>query len=214
MTGPSQSRRRVGILGGTFDPVHNGHLHVAQQVREKLALDKVLLIPTGTPPHKAGRRLQDARHRYAMAIIACHNLRGLEVSDVEVRRDGVSYTIDTVNLLAERMPGTDLFLILGADAAAEIHTWRNAERLIMAVNPVVVFRPGFPVDSSITALEGRIAPDAVDRLLGGCLEIEPVDISSTQVRDRLAAGEPVNGLVRHKVEEYIRSNGLYGVLPD
>jgi nicotinate-nucleotide adenylyltransferase len=202
--------RKVGILGGSFDPIHNGHLHVAQQVREKLCLDEVILVPTGSPPHKAGERLADARHRYAMALIASHNLRDLTVSDIEVRRRGVSYTIDTVRRLKENAGDTQFYLILGSDAVIELHTWHKAEELIKEVQPVVVARPGCSVDEAITGLEGKLSGSAIDKLLQGVLEIDPVKISSTEIRKRLAAGQHVKGMVRHEVEEYIRQHGLYG----
>ncbi|HHN45872.1 MAG TPA: nicotinate-nucleotide adenylyltransferase [Planctomycetes bacterium] len=202
--------RRIGVLGGTFDPVHNGHLHVAQQVREKLGIDEIILVPTGAPPHKAGRRLADAHHRYAMALIAVHNLRALSVSDVEVRRAGLSYTIDTVELLRQRFGGARIFFIIGADAAAELNTWREAEKLLSQVTPVVVARPGYSRELAVTGLEGGLSPAALDRLLEGFLEIETVDVSSTDIRERFAAGRSVRGLLRREVEEYIRRHGLYG----
>lgn len=200
----------VGVLGGSFNPIHNGHLHVAQQVRERLALDKVILVPAGLPPHKPRDALADARHRYCMAIVACHNLRGLEVSDLEVRNSEVSYTIDTVRRLKELAGGDTLHLILGADAVAELHTWKDAETLVWEVQPALVARPGWSLELAITRLEQQFRPETVERLLAAIVEIPAVPFSGTEVRRRLAAGQPVSGLVRWHVEQYIRQHGLYG----
>ena len=200
----------IGILGGSFNPIHNGHIHIAQQVREKLDLEKVLLIPTGTPPHKPKQELVEPRHRYAMSLIASFNLRDLEVSDIEVRRQAVSYTIDTVRQLKKVLRRRALYLILGADSVADLHTWRDAERLIWEAEPVIVARPGISTELAVTCLEGRFQPKSVERLLGVVLRIPQVSISGTDIRRRLAEGKPVKGLIRHEVEEYIRKHGLYG----
>lgn len=203
----------IGILGGSFNPIHNGHLHVAQQVREKLSLEKVILIPTGVPPHKPKEQLAAPRHRFCMALIACHNLRSLEVSDIEVRRKKTSYTIDTIRKLKRGLGRNDLHLILGADAVADLYTWKDAERLVWEAEPVLVARPGFSLEFAVTSLEEHFQPVTIERLLDAVVRIQVVTVSGSDIRRRLAERRPVKGLVRYEVEEYIRQHGLYGALP-
>lgn len=200
----------IGILGGSFNPIHNGHIHIAQQVREKLDLERIFLVPTGIPPHKPKQNLAAPRHRYAMALIASFNLRDLEVSDMEVRRKSTSYTIDTVRQFKAQLRRKDIYLILGTDSVADLHTWKNAERLVWESEPVVVARPGLSTDLAVTSLENHFRPKSVERLLDAVLRIPQVQVSGTEIRRRLGCGEPVRGLVRYEVEQYIRAHGLYG----
>jgi len=201
---------RVGILGGTFNPVHVGHVSIAQQVAARLGLARVILVPAGSPPHKDAGGLEAAHHRYAMACIAARGMRGLAVSDVEVSRAGTSYTIETVEALRREFgPEIDLVLIIGMDSLLELPTWKEARRLAETTSFAVVSRPGYSgVDWE--ALGAALGPEAAKKLEASVVEIaEPVEVSATEVRRRLAEGRPVVNLVRAPVARDIEEKGLY-----
>ena len=201
-------RRRIGILGGSFDPVHAGHLSVAQQVAGRLKLDEVILVPAGEPPHKAGRLAADKAARLVMARLAAHGLKGLSVSDLEVRRPGKSYTIDTLRQLkAEFGLEHEYFLIIGADTVGELPDWHRAAELLAEARFAVVARPGWEPDFDRVA--ARLGQAAADRLRAGLVETEPCAVSSTDIRKRAAAGEDITGSVRKSVADYIKDKGLY-----
>ncbi len=202
--------RKIGVLGGSFDPIHNGHISIAQQAAARAGLEKVLLIPTGVPPHKDPSGLAPAPDRLIMARLACRSMRRLEVSDIEVRNEGVSYTIDTVRELRKAL-GEDvrLYFIIGEDTVGELPAWRDAATLVAETEFVVVHRPGCqPADFEGVARE--LGPEAAEKLKDSVVKIEePADVSSTEIRERLRRGEGIAGLVRAEVEEYIRDRGLY-----
>jgi nicotinate-nucleotide adenylyltransferase len=186
---------RVGVLGGTFDPVHTAHVVVAVEVRSALALDRVLLVPAGDPWQKRGRVLASARDRLALVEAAVDGIEGIEASAVEVEREGASVTADTLEALAA--PGRELALVLGADAVANMHTWRRLEETRHLATLVVVEREG---EHALPPGPGwKVEHVAIPRL----------DVSSTDVRARLAAGRPIDGLVPPEVVRAIRSRGLY-----
>lgn len=206
----SGSNPRIGVLGGTFNPVHLGHLIVAQTAMERFELGRVLFIPCASPPHKNGPGLAEGRHRLAMLQSAIEGDLRFEVSDVELQRGGRSYTIDTVRALHERFPGADFCFIIGADTLTELHTWREIETLLTLVRFVTVARPGTdlaPLRARPDRL--RLPPPWPERLLADVAEARQVDISSSDIRYRLAEGMSIRYLVPVGVEMYITEHHLY-----
>lgn len=209
---------RLGVLGGTFDPVHEGHLAVGRAAAAAFALDEVRLVPSRVPPHRGGPQAS-GHHRFAMAALATQDEPRWTVSDDELRRDGASYTFDTLTALAaaEGLAATQIFFLIGSDAFADIATWSRYPAVLDLAHFVVVTRPGLGVE----ALRARV-PDltarcgAVDdtrtaaRTSIVLLEVTTPDVSSTAVRARAARGDALQGLVTGPVERYIRKHRLYG----
>jgi nicotinate-nucleotide adenylyltransferase len=200
-TGDIGTRRRVGVMGGTFDPIHHGHLVAASEVQSWFDLDEVVFVPTGEPWQKSSREVTSAEHRYLMTVIATASNPRFRVSRVDIDRGGPTYTIDTLRDLAAEMPDADLFFITGADALADIFTWRDAAELFALAHFVGCTRPGYEMDAS--KLHG-IPPERVT-----ILEIPALAISSTDCRDRTARDEPVWYLVPDGVVQYIAKHKLY-----
>jgi len=190
------SAERIGVMGGTFDPVHTAHVVVAAEIRDRLGLDRVLLVVAGDPWQKRGRVVASAADRVALARCAVDGLDGLEVSTVEVEREGASVTADTLEAL--QAPDRTLFLVLGADAVANMGTWRRLDETKHLAEIVVVERAG-DLEVHPPGEGWRVHHVAVPRL----------DISSTDIRDRLAAGRPIAGLVPPAVVTEITRRGLY-----
>ena len=215
--------RRFGILGGTFDPIHLGHVAVAEAARDHLALDVVWIVPTLVPPHRASGPAASAYHRYAMAALACADRPGLEASDIELDRPGPSYTADTLRRLHDAgRAAWQLFFITGADAFAEIATWRDYPEVVSLANFVVVSRPGLPATAlpeRLPALAARMRradrsrATVVDDLETHIhlLACATPDVSSTHVRAHIRSGRPITGLVPSSVSDYIQRHGLYQV---
>jgi nicotinate-nucleotide adenylyltransferase len=199
--GGQPQRRRVGVMGGTFDPIHHGHLVAASEVQSWFDLDEVVFVPTGRPWQKSDRQVSPSEHRYLMTVVATASNPRFRVSRVDVDRDGPTYTIDTLQDLAAELPDADLYFITGADALSEIFSWRDAERLFELAHFVGVTRPG--ADLSATTVEA-IPPDRVT-----LLEVPALAISSTDCRARQAAGRPVWYLVPDGVVQYIQKHRLY-----
>ena len=191
---------RVGIMGGTFDPIHNGHLVAASEVAWVYDLDEVVFVPTGRPVFKLDRHVTNAEDRYLMTVIATASNPKFTVSRVDIDRPGVTYTIDTLRDIQALRPDARLFFITGADAVAEIARWKDAEAMWKLAHFVAVSRPGY--SSSLQGL--KLPPHAVDML-----EIPALAISSTDVRRRVQRGEPVWYLVPDGVVQYIGKHGLY-----
>ena len=194
---------RIGILGGTFDPIHAGHLAAARAAIDCAGLERVLLIPTGQPPHRSGT-VADAEQRVEMCRLAIGEDSALEVSDLEVRRGGVSYTAETLLDLRRIYPQDDLFLILGWDAARLFATWRKPEEIRRLAQVVVVSRPGSGAPDAAALQAAGLDP-------GGtvlCLRPTP-DISGSALRRAIARGEPVGERLPAAVEEYIAKHDLY-----
>lgn len=201
-------KRRIGILGGSFDPIHAGHVSIAQQVADRLELDEVILVPAGRPPHKTPGELAPAADRLEMVRLAIRGLHRLSASDVELRREGVTYTIDTVRELREALgPAHGYFFIIGADTVAELPSWHRAEELLTETEFVVVERPGHGADFG--PVEGQLGPEAAALLRRGIVDTGPCDVSSTRVRELAAAGRDIAGLVHADVAAHIRDKGLY-----
>ena len=198
---------RVGLVGGTFDPIHVGHLAMARAARDCADLELVLLMPSAEPPHR-DPATATAGHRLEMARLAAAGEDRIEVSDIEVRRPGRSYTVDTLEELRRSRPDDVLYLVLGWDAARELTSWERLERVLELATLVVVARPGFPDPTSADLLAAGLDPRHV--IL--CGDRTP-DVVATEIRERLARGQSLDGLVDPRVAEYIRSRGLYGSDP-
>lgn len=193
---------RVGILGGTFDPPHVGHVAAGRAVMEQLGLDRLLLVVANDPWQKSGRRaVSPAEDRFALAAALAHEIPGAEASRLEIDRGGPSYSVETAEEVLARAGDRplDLYLVVGADLVGELGTWHRPEDLRGLVTLAVVSRPG--ADASVVAPGWRVVR----------VEGPQVDVSSSQVRERLAAGEPVDGLVPAEVIRCIRRRGLYAV---
>ncbi|HEX4059088.1 MAG TPA: nicotinate-nucleotide adenylyltransferase [Galbitalea sp.] len=192
----SERRRRVGIMGGTFDPIHNGHLVAASEVQQHFGLDEVLFVPTGQPWMKPA--VTGGEHRYLMTVIATAANPRFTVSRIDIDREGPTYTIDTLRDVRELHPDADLFFISGADAIAQILDWKDAEELWTLAHFVAVSRPGH--DLVISALPaGEVSS----------LEVPALAISSTDCRSRVSRGFPVWYLVPDGVVQYISKHHLY-----
>lgn len=205
---------RIGILGGTFDPIHLGHLDAADAAKLALTLDRVLLLPSHTPPHRSAEPRASVFHRFAMAALAAAE-RGMLVSDLEVRRDGPSYTASTLEALhRDGYPPAHLFFITGSDAFADVALWHDYPRILQLANFVVVSRPGAPRASElIPNPESRIPELNPSAPTLFSVEADTPDVSSTEVRRRVAAGEPLEGLVPSSVAGHIRRHHLYVPAP-
>ncbi|WGL54217.1 nicotinate-nucleotide adenylyltransferase [Nocardioides sp. BP30] len=192
-------------MGGTFDPIHHGHLVAASEVQAWFDLDEVIFVPTGDPWQKSDREVSPAEHRYLMTVIATAANPRFTVSRVDIDRSGPTYTIDTLRDLRDSMPDTELFFITGADALAEIFTWRNVEELFALAQFVGCTRPGYTMDEETLT---KIPSDRVTMI-----EIPALAISSTDCRERHRRGEPVWYLVPDGVVQYIAKHDLYPAKP-
>ena len=195
---------RVGVLGGTFDPIHMGHVAVAKAAMECARLDRVLFVPSAQPPHRAAAEAS-AEDRLAMSRLAVDGDSRFEVSDVEVKRGGKSYTVDTLQELHRSLPDDELFLILGWDAARLFRTWHQPEGVSALASFVIVGRPGMPSPTQADLKLAGLAPDRVVM----CLLPTP-DISGSELRRAIAAGKSVAGKLPPAVEGYIAAHHVYG----
>lgn len=197
--------RRLGILGGTFDPIHHGHLVAAEEARHQLQLDRVLFVPAGTPPHKPRQPISPIHHRLQMVQLAIAGRPYFSVSRVDADRPGPCYTVDTLQLLrAEWGPEPAFFFIEGADSLADILTWRQPHRLLELCELAVVGRPKVELD--LPYLEGRL-PGLTARI--HWVQMPRLEISSSDLRARVRDGRPIAYLVPLAVERYILEQGLY-----
>ena len=194
---------RLGILGGTFDPIHNGHLFVAEEARVRFALDTVLFVPNGAPPHKAGDRLTAAQDRYEMTRLAIADNPAFACTTLELDRSGPSYTVDTLATLRARYPTTELFYITGIDAIAELLTWRRHAEVIRLATFIAAARPGFDLQTLPDLLPAAYR----ERIL--LLDTTAQGISSTDIRERTRAQLPTRYLTPDGVRDYIREHHLY-----
>ncbi|MGE0445824.1 MAG: nicotinate-nucleotide adenylyltransferase [Vicinamibacterales bacterium] len=200
--------RSLGVLGGTFDPIHYGHLDAAGAACAALALDEVLFIPSHDPPHRPVDPLATPFHRFAMAALAVSGCDRYRVSDMELLRDGASYTVDTLRALHEQgWAASQLFFILGADAFAEVATWRDYPRVLDGANFVVVARRGTTPEEAVAR-----NPELSARTSIILLNADTRDVSSTLIRQRLRAGQPIDDLVPAAVARHILAHHLYGAV--
>ncbi|MCW2597484.1 MAG: Nicotinate-nucleotide adenylyltransferase [Jatrophihabitans sp.] len=193
-----QDVTRVGIMGGTFDPIHHGHLVAASEVAFLFGLDEVIFVPTGEPWQKSERRVSAAEHRYLMTVIATASNPRFWVSRVDIDRAGPTYTTDTIRDIAALYPGCELYFITGADALAQILSWKDAEDALAMAHFVGVTRPGYELS------DAHLPSDSVT-----LLDVPAMAISSSGCRERVAAGRPVWYLVPDGVVQYINKHRLY-----
>jgi len=189
---------RVGIMGGTFDPIHHGHLVAASEVASLFGLDEVIFVPTGAPWQKSDRTVSPAEHRYLMSVIATASNPRFWVSRADIDRPGPTYTIDTIRDIAAQRPGAELFFITGADALSQILSWKDAEQALRMARFIGVTRPGYDLSAE------HLPTDSVT-----LLDVPAMAISSSGVRERVGAGQPVWYLVPDGVVQYINKHGLY-----
>lgn len=199
-----ESNLRIGIMGGTFDPIHIGHLVIAQEAWYKLHLDKVVFVPAGMPPHKPNEPVIDPEHRFNMTGLAIDGNPAFEISRMEIERSGPSYTVDTLKHL-KQVYGEDceIYFIIGADSLLDIMGWHKPQRIAEMCTLVAAARPGY--DTSAAELE--LPKEIMDKVI--LLEVPEVGISSTEIRSRVPSGIPIRYLVPCEVEKYIVENSLY-----
>jgi|GraSoiStandDraft_12_1057312.scaffolds.fasta_scaffold356049_2 nicotinate-nucleotide adenylyltransferase len=220
----SSAARRIGVIGGTFDPIHVGHLEAAEAARRALALDEIRVIPAHDPPHRSVDPRASGFHRFALVALAIAGLPGYRACDMELRRDGPSYTALTLrDLHAQGWRPHQIFFILGADAFADIATWHDYPAILDAAHFVVIARPGTTLDTAQARTpelrararrpgDGMMPPDAGTSIF--LVEAETSAVSSTDLRARLASGASIDGLVPPAVAQHIRAHHLYGATDD
>lgn len=215
---------KIGILGGTFNPVHYGHLRAAEEVREKLNLDRILFIPSKNPPLKT-KEIADAKHRYEMLRIALLNNRSFELSDIEFRLKGKSYSVKTIEALKKSDPEKDFFMILGIDAFLDIPKWWHPEKLVRLTDFIIISRPNFKfLDLEASPYikikrkllreldEAKVERYKTELVTGGkviLLRLTPIDISSTEIRKFIKQGRSIKYLLPAEVKSYIIANKIY-----
>ncbi len=194
-----KNQKRLGVLGGTFDPIHTGHLILAEQVREKLQLEQIIFIPCASPPHKTERELSPADYRLEMTRLALEENSCFFVSDIELKRKGLSYTVETLRELRELYKDSEMFFLTGSDVLDEITTWKNPEEIYRLAKIVIAVRPGFD----------KFDPEDHFARRSIIVKITGMNVSSTQIREKVKSGQSIKYLVPQKVEEYIKNRGLY-----
>ena len=193
-------KQKIAIMGGTFDPIHMGHLLMAEIVRSDAGMDRVLFIPAGNPPHKRENEITSPEDRYQMTKLAIQDHSGFDVSRIEIDRPGYTYTVETLKMLEEQNDGTkEYYILLGADAFAYVPHWREAEKVIQQARFIVVQRPGYTVES----------PENLPEIHFQTAFVPLMDISSTMVRERIKEGRSIRYMVPESVRNYIESHDLY-----
>ena len=190
----TSNRKQIGLLGGNFNPVHNAHLTIADQVRQQLGLDEVLLMPEYQPPHVDKKTTISEKHRLRMLELAVRDIEGLGIETIELERKGISYTYDTMKLLTEKNPDVDYYFIIGADMVAYLPKWHRISELIQMVQFVGVQRPKYKAGTSYTVI---------------WVDVPLLDISSSLIRRQLEEGKKPNFLLPQAVLDYIEKEGLY-----
>lgn len=199
---------RIGIFGGTFNPVHYGHLLLAESCREQRGLDEVWFMPAAVPPHKQDLQLVDAAQRVEMLKLAAGGNEAFHVSDLEWKRGGVSYTVDTLEAIHAERPDAELYLLIGADTLADLPNWRNPRRVCELALPTAVCRPGSG-ELDYELLAAFVEPSRLARLRELRVEMPLIGISSRELRARIAAGKSIRYQVPRAVEKFIETAGLY-----
>lgn len=202
---------RIGLLGGSFNPIHEGHLAIARAARQALGLDRVVLVPAARPPHKVkDQDLAPAEDRLAMTRLAAGGEAGLEVSGIELEREGPSYSIDTVRAFATREPGAEIYFLIGSDTLPELRTWKDSKALVALARFAVVARPGRDLERDLARFEADFGTEAGRGVRERVVPMQPAAVSATDVRARASRGERLAGLVPAAVEKHIHERGLYG----
>ncbi len=197
---------KIGIMGGTFDPIHFGHLATAESVREIFKLDEILFIPSARPPHKVERQITPEVHRLMMTFLAVKSNENFQVSPMEFLRDGLSYTLDTMEALFKKYgAGSELFFIIGADSMADLFKWHKARELVSKVHFIATNRPNVEVD--LAAIKNFFGESAMTHIHP--VSTPGLEISSTDIRERIKSGRSIKYLVPEVVEEYIAKERLY-----
>lgn len=194
---------KIGIIGGTFDPIHNGHLVIASCAADAYGLDQVIFIPSAIPPHKMGKKITPVEQRYEMTLLATLDNHLFSVSKVEMERSGSSYTIDTIKHFREELPDSEIYFITGADTIVEIDSWKNPEDLMQMVYFIAAVRPGYTFEGLAKDFYQRNR----ERIF--LLETPKMDISSTEIRRRVQEGKTIQYLVHPSVQRYIDKFHLY-----
>lgn len=197
---------RVGLFGGTFDPVHLGHLILAEQCREQCDLDEVWFLPSGSPPHKPAAAISEGRHRTEMLRLALAGHASFRVSEMELTREGPTYTVDTLTAISEQHPDWELFFLIGGDSLSDLPTWRQPQRILQLATIVAANRGDRPLPDA-TELLPELAAAAGDRIR--LVAMPGVDLSATDLRRRVRSGRSIRYLVPRAVEVYIQEHGLY-----
>lgn len=199
---------RLGLFGGSFDPVHYGHLLLAECCREQVRLDEVWFLPAAVPPHKQNVELSPAKQRIEMLELAIGGHEPFSVCKLEVERGGVSYTVDTLTALHDEEPNREIFFLLGADMLYDLPNWREPARICELALPLVVRRPGSPAPD-FACLAPFMSADRLEQCRRSQVTMPQVDLSSSEIRRRVAAGESIRFQTPRAVEKYIESHGLY-----
>ncbi|NLX61571.1 MAG: nicotinate-nucleotide adenylyltransferase [Tissierellia bacterium] len=198
--------KKIGIMGGTFDPIHIGHLLIAEYARISFKLDKILFIPTGNPPHKKKKHITSDMHRYNMVLLATNSNENFLLSTIEMDRKGVTYTIDTINALKSIYDNTDFYFIMGADSLLQIYSWKDYEKLLNMCKFIVAKRPGYK-DNKLDEVKSDLNLKYNSQIF--IMEGPLLDISSSQIRERVKKGISITYLVPRAVEIYIYKHKLY-----
>ncbi len=204
----NKDKQRIGIMGGTFDPIHYGHLVLAEEVRHCLKLDRIIFIPNGTAPHKKAKGVTNASLRFEMVRRAISDNPYFEISDMEIIKEGTSYTVHTLKALKEQLGKTaELFFITGADTLLDLHNWYAFEEVIALCTFVGATRPGYVPD--VLKIEAQRLKEAYQAKIE-LVAIPGLSISSTEIRQRVARGDTIRYLVPRNVETFILEEGIYG----
>ncbi|UUO08563.1 nicotinate-nucleotide adenylyltransferase [Blastopirellula sp. J2-11] len=200
---------RLGIFGGSFSPVHFGHLLLAEYAREQLSLDEVWFVPAAIPPHKLDQQLAADADRVAMLQLAIAGNEAFSVCPLELERGGVSFTVDTLAEICKQTPHAELFLLIGGDTLAEFSTWRSPEKVCQLAAPAVMRRPGSP-EPDWSVLAPYCSTERLAAFAGNLVDVPGVGLSSTEIRRRCAAGETIRYQLPRSVEMYIQTKRLFG----
>jgi nicotinate-nucleotide adenylyltransferase len=187
---------KIGIFGGTFDPIHNGHIYLAEKVSARLSLSRVIFVPAYIPPHKTGKKITSAKHRYNMLKLAIRNNRKLAISDIELKRKGKSYSIETIKIFKEKYgPKVELVFMAGSDLVSELYKWKDLDEILKNCCFIVIERPGFKMKKDLNGIL--------------VLKIKAKGIQSTDIRNGIRNNKPLKGVMPEKVLEYIKKHELY-----